>query len=84
MVHKTVLSVRGYSITKSDLSDDEIYQLRKDLTAKPQINAAFNQTPQKFRIYLESPLKLYLPRHYGLNKYGPPTLNKLNQCACKR
>jgi superfamily II DNA or RNA helicase len=46
--------------------------------ANPNVQGGYTQTgSMAFPIYLESPKKIYLPRYYGLEKYGKPKVNKL-------
>lgn len=63
---------KGYSIHKASLSLEEIQCIRKDLTVKPFTPPNSIQKPVEFPIYRESPKKLYVPRFYGIKKYGLP------------
>jgi superfamily II DNA or RNA helicase len=74
---KTFLSKRGYSLIKDELNSMELQKLRKELTAKPYVNKDYPGDSQPFPIYLESFRKLYLPRYYGIQKYGMPQTNNL-------
>ena len=69
--HSTYLGEKGYSIFKECLSVDEQHYIRNELTMKPHIPKSPIQ-PTPFPIYLESPLKLYIPRYFGIETYGPP------------
>lgn len=69
--YSTYLGEKGYSIFKECLSVDEQYYIRNELTMKPHIPKSPIQ-PTPFPIYLESPLKLYIPRYFGIETYGPP------------
>jgi len=78
MVH-TILSNYGYKIKKHDLSSLEIQNLKRDLTVKPFIMNGFNEVKEtRFRLYLESPSNIYIPRFYGFSKFGNPSVNKLS------
>lgn len=69
---KTVLSFHGYGVAK-DNNEDLIKQLKKDLTMTPAVNFSMsNGETTSFPIYCESEKNLYLPRYYGLQKYGAP------------
>lgn len=73
---KTVLTFNGYGVSKEN-NDELIKTLKKDLTMTPNINFAMtNGDPVSFPIYCESEKYLYLPRYYGLQKYGIP-----NKCT---
>ena len=69
--YSTYLGEKGYSIFKECLSVEEQHYIRKELTVKPFIPKSPIQ-PTPFPIYLESPLKLYIPRYFGIETYGPP------------
>ena len=74
----TKLSRNGYTIIKKEFSTKIIKEIKDELTAKPfTVNDFGNGNEKKFNLYLESPKKLYLPRFYGLKKFGPPTVDKL-------
>jgi superfamily II DNA or RNA helicase len=67
---------KGYTISKSALSKEEEQFIRKDLTVKPEMNTAFiiGSAPESsFPVYRESSQKMYLPRFYGIERYGYPT-----------
>ena len=67
----TKLSRNGYIIKKSDYTLKEIKDIKTDLTVKPFSYGDIRNGPdKKFNIYLESPNKLYLPRFYGISKFG--------------
>jgi len=72
------LSNRGYSILKENISSNELHIVRKELTVKPYVNQDFQAPPNPFAIYGESKRKLYVPRFYGINKFGTPNNSKLN------
>jgi superfamily II DNA or RNA helicase len=70
------LGKKGYTIKKSSISTTEQLNIRKQLTVRPYVP----NSPVKgdeFEIYRESTSKLYLPRHFGVDCYGVPAVNKL-------
>ncbi len=69
--YSTYLGEKGYSIFKECLSVEEQHFIRTELTVKPFIPKSPIQ-PAPFPIYLESPLKLYMPRYFGIDTYGAP------------
>ena len=72
------LSRNGYIIIKSDYLSKEIKEIKEDLTAKPYTMDDFsNGKEKKFYLYLESPKKLYVPRFYGIQKFGTPNIDKI-------
>jgi len=68
---KTILSIYGYGIPKKD-NEDLINELKIDLTMKPNINFALSSEQKEFTIYNESKTRIYIPRYYGLQKFGIP------------
>jgi superfamily II DNA or RNA helicase len=70
------LGKKGYSIYKRDLTNKEQIYIRKELTVKPYLPKSPIQ-PEPFPIYRESPQKIYLPRHFGVEHFGDVTENKL-------
>lgn len=72
--YSTYLGDKGYSIFKECLSVEEQHYIRSELTMKPYIPKSPIQ-PTPFTIYLESPLKLYVPRYFGIETYGSPDRN---------
>jgi len=76
---KTYLSQRGYAIDKIPANESLIEQLKEELTVKPFVNpnAPGAELVSAFPVYLESPSKFYMPKCYGLKKFGIPTVSKL-------
>lgn len=74
---ETILNNRGYIIKKKDINFKEMQQIKKDLIVRPFVPKDFPQA-ESFQIYLESPNKLYLPRYYGIKKYGEPNKYKVS------
>jgi superfamily II DNA or RNA helicase len=79
----TGLSRHGYSIPKEQFSEKALDRLKKDLTAEPIQQQGYVTQDASFPIYLESPKKIYLPRYYGIQKYGLPKSNKLIDTGIK-
>ena len=66
-----------YVIRKSDYNTKDIKNIKDELYVKPY---TFNKAQNKesgFHVYMESPKKLYLPKFYGIKKYGFPSKNEL-------
>ena len=72
------LSPRGYTVVKEKLTSNQIQEIRKDLTVKPFVNTDFGAQSQPFAVYGESARKLYIPRFYGIAKFGDPYISKLD------
>lgn len=74
---QTFISKRGYSLIKDELNSSELLSLRKELTVKPFINKDYPGDSNPFPVYLESHKKIYLPRYYGIEKYGLAQKNNI-------
>ena len=71
------LGNRGYSIIKNSNPPKLITKLKKELTVKPFINKQFQQEAKPFNVFLESKRKIYIPRYYGIEKFGIPEISKI-------
>ena len=77
MDYEAYIGKKGYSILKSKLTIDEQKMIRDDLNVKPYVPGSPINVTESYPVYLESPKKLYLPRFYGIEKFGIPNDNKL-------
>ena len=77
---ETYLSQRGYAIIKNDINKALIINLKKDLNVSPILMSPINSKDcnKEYPLYLESDNKIYVPKCYGLSKFGIPTINNLN------
>lgn len=62
---------RGYTIYKSSLSVEDQRWIKKQLHVQPCIPGSPFQ-PLGFDLYRESNRKLYLPKVFGIENFGPP------------
>jgi superfamily II DNA or RNA helicase len=66
-----MLTLNGYKLLKQDANDAEV---RKTLTVKPFVPKVFvpnaNSVP-RYKVFSEVEDAFYLPKHYGLDTYGP-------------
>ena len=71
------LGNKGYSIYKVCLNNEILDYIKKSLTVKPFTQ---NQSiePNSFPVYMESEKKIYLPRFWGINIFGPPKTIKIS------
>lgn len=69
----TVLSINGYGLQKLN-NEEEIKKLKKELTMTPSVNFSLTASTESksFPIFVENDKKIYIPRYYGLQKYGIP------------
>jgi superfamily II DNA or RNA helicase len=72
---KSYLGKRGYILRKKFLSNEVINNIRSDLTVKPFVNGDYGGVEESFKIYNENENKLYLPKFYGIEKFGNPEIN---------
>lgn len=73
---KNYLSKRGYVIKKKFLTKNETKMIISDLTVKPFVSNDYGEEPP-FKVYLENTNKFYLPKFYGIEKFGLPTTNTI-------
>ena len=68
-----MLTLNGYKLSKRGVNEAEI---RKQLTVKPFVPKVFvpnaNAVP-RYKVFSEVEDAFYLPKHYGLDTYGPVT-----------
>jgi len=73
------LGKKGYTISKSALSKEDEEFLKKDLFVKPIIfGMGADLGSNAFPVYRENQSKIYLPRFYGINRYGLPDRSEIS------
>lgn len=76
---KTYLSHRGYAIEKKN-NEALIEKLKKELTVSPRVNSMMGQTEAtSFPVYRESDKKIYLPKNFGLDRFGAPNVIQMEE-----
>ena len=76
---RTALTIRGYTVIKEDLSIEQLEKLRDELTVTPFVPSDYKvELPKAFKLYQESNNKLYIPKSYGLMRYGLPQTMKIH------
>lgn len=65
------LTLAGYQIAKKSI--DKIHHIQGTLTVKPYIPSVFvkPQYVQRYKVYSEDETNLYVPKHYGIETFGP-------------
>lgn len=77
---KPYLGKKGYTILKKDLSSEQIKKIKTDLTIKPHVHGSpVQDTQNTYFVYRESNNKIYVPQHYGIKEFGPPTKVELSE-----
>jgi superfamily II DNA or RNA helicase len=71
---ESYLGTKGYTIPKSVLTTADLEFLKKDLFLKPQTpGPSFGPAlDDAFPVYRENDKKIYIPRFYGIERYGTP------------
>jgi superfamily II DNA or RNA helicase len=73
LVEKTdYLTKRGYAIFKDQYDTRFLENIRKELTVIPFTTEDFGNQVRSFPVYLESPKKLYIPKHFAFKHIGAP------------
>lgn len=77
---------KGYTIPKSILPPGELKQLYKDLLLAPipppgAASFAGGASPPAFPVFRENANKIYVPRFYGVSRYGAPATSALHPGA---
>ena len=75
----TSLNNKGYGIKKTEDNQELIKKIKQELLVSPKVfsNAAFS-VEKEYPIYLENDNKLYVPKCYGIEKFGFPLDDKLS------
>ena len=75
----TSLSRQGYSIKKEYYDDKDLNIVKKELTVEVQNHMFDHIEPKIYSLYRENKTKLYLPKYYGLQRFGIPDRNVIGQ-----
>lgn len=73
----TYLGTKGYTIPKSELTEDQIKYIKEILTVRPCTPGSPIASSISFPAYRESTQKLYVPRFFGNEHFGPPKQIKI-------
>jgi len=79
---QSYLGKKGYTIPKSIISKEDNDIIRKELFVKPMI-IGVNYGGQDgentaFPVFRENTNKIYIPRFYGIERYGSPNRNEID------
>ncbi len=72
------LGKKGYTLFKKEISLEELKEIRDDLLMRPYVPKSPTQM-SPFKIYMETADKLFLPRYYGLQRFGIPRRNMISE-----
>ena len=74
----TELGFRGYSLTLKSIPSHFLENIKQDLSVKPLENPNFSfGENNSFPVYRISKTKVYVPRYYGITKFGKPVKNTI-------
>jgi superfamily II DNA or RNA helicase len=76
ILNQSYLGKKGYTIPKSCLTVEDIEYLKKDLLMQPK-TFGFNTVISSFPVYRENINKIYIPRFYGIRRYGLPLKSEI-------
>ena len=75
------ISSRGYWLDKSTLTEDCLEEMRNELTMTPVNTSGMPKPPGApsgtFSIYRESPSRIYVPKYFGLSRFGLPPISNV-------
>ena len=68
------LSKRGYVVKKNSITDEELMKIKLELKGKPLVDSKFNfkQENPSYPVFIETKNKIYIPKMYGIEKFGFP------------
>ena len=70
---------KGYTIPKRYLTSNELNNIKNELFMKPFVAIKTKDDINPFPAYRENDNKIYVPRFYGIKKYGLPDKTELSQ-----
>jgi len=74
------LGKKGYTIPKSVIAKEDEDILRKELFVKPFVFGATQNTDVgAFHVFRENANKFYIPRFYGIKRYGLPDKSEIEE-----
>lgn len=68
------LSKHGFVIKKDSVDKEIIDELKQTLVAKPIASGEFFTQDNSYNVYMETKNKLYIPKMFGIKKFGMPEL----------
>lgn len=70
------ISKFGYVVYKNTISIELLDEIKKELTAIPLSDDKYSGLIKKFPVYIETKNKIYIPKMYGISKFGIPKFTK--------
>jgi superfamily II DNA or RNA helicase len=75
---KSYIGKRGYVLIKKNWDINILNQIKKELLVQPFQSGDYGEPEEPFPVYAENNQKIYIPKYYGLEKFGQPDEIKLN------
>lgn len=74
------LSKRGYVLIKDNLKKETLETLKKELVGRPlqESTKGYSCIDTTFKLYIETKNKIYIPKIYGIDKFGNPSNQLVN------
>lgn len=73
----TTLNNKGYGIKKTENNQDIINKIKSELLVSPKVFSNAFASQKEYPIYMENDNKIYVPKCYGIEKFGFPLDDKL-------
>lgn len=76
---KSYLGKRGYILRKKFLTNEQLDEIKRELTVKPIVPTDFGggESDGPFPVYLENENKIYVPKFYGVKKFGKADVDQV-------
>ena len=75
---KSYIGKRGYVLIKKEWDNSLIKSVKEELTVKPFVNGDYGDNEEPFPVYAENSQKLYIPKYFGLEKFGAADTTKIS------
>lgn len=69
---KSYIGKRGYILIKKNWDPSVLNQIKKELLIQPFQSGDYGEPDEPFPIFSENAQKIYIPKYYGLEKFGQP------------
>ena len=72
---KTYIGKKGFILNKSFFSDEELNNIKNELTVTPFVSSDYGSVEEPCKVYNENDKYLYVPKFYGIEKFKKPKYN---------
>lgn len=69
---KSYIGKRGYVLIKKYWDQSILTKIKKELLVQPFQSGDYGEPDEPFPVYSENTQKMYIPKYYGLEKFGQP------------